>query len=113
MKIQQIIWPEDRIEHIAHCRKTAISKMAKKMKKQQIPKTDSIEELARFWDTHDLTEFEDELEEVLEPVFERETTVTIYLQPEEAKAVKKIAESQGVPDKDLIYQWVREKLQVA
>ena len=55
MKIQQIIWPEDRIQHIAHGRKAAISKISTKMKKQQIPKTDSIEELARFWDAHDLT----------------------------------------------------------
>ena len=87
--------------------------MAKKMKKQQLPQTDSIEELARFWDTHDLTQFEDELEEIVEPVFVRETAVTIRLLPEEAKAIKKIASSQGVPDSDLIYQWVREKLQTA
>ena len=83
------------------------------MKKQKLPQTDSIEELAHFWDMHDLTEFADELEEVLEPVFERDTAVTIHLQPEEAKIVKKIASSQGVPDTDLIHQWVREKLQVA
>jgi hypothetical protein len=36
-----------------------------------IPNIDSIEELAAFWDTHDLTDFEDELEEVGEPVFDR------------------------------------------
>jgi hypothetical protein len=36
----------------------------------KIPETDSVEELARFWDTHDLTDFEDELEEVSEPVFD-------------------------------------------
>ena len=34
------------------------------MKRTNIPQTDSIQELARFWDTHDLTDFEDELEEV-------------------------------------------------
>ncbi len=83
------------------------------MKKQKLPQTDSIEELAHFWDVHDLTEFADELEEVLEPVFERDTAVTIRLRPEEAKAVKQMAASKGVPDTDLIYQWVREKLQVA
>jgi predicted DNA binding CopG/RHH family protein len=43
----------------------------------------------------------------------QETTVTIHLQPEEAEAVKKLAASRGVPDADLIYQWVREKLQPA
>lgn len=36
----------------------------------QIPQTDSIEELARFWDTHDLTDFEAQLEEVTVPIFE-------------------------------------------
>ena len=36
----------------------------------KIPKIDSIEELAKFWDTHDLTDFEEELEEVKEPVFD-------------------------------------------
>jgi len=35
-----------------------------------IPQTDSIEALARFWDEHDLTDFEDELQEVTERVFE-------------------------------------------
>ena len=32
------------------------------MNSQRLPQTDSIEELAKFWDTHDLTEFESELE---------------------------------------------------
>lgn len=83
------------------------------MKKQKLPQTDSISELALFWDTHDPTEFEDELEEVVEPVFVQETAVTIHLQPEEAEALKKLAASRGVPDAVLIYQWVREKLQPA
>jgi hypothetical protein len=34
--------------------------MEKPMKTPKIPHTDSIAELARFWDTHDLTDFEDE-----------------------------------------------------
>ncbi len=38
---------------------------------REIPLTDSIEELAQFWDLHDLTDFADELEEVSEPVFGR------------------------------------------
>jgi len=36
----------------------------------KIPKIHSIEELAEFWDEHDITDFEDELEEVKEPVFD-------------------------------------------
>jgi hypothetical protein len=51
--------------------KTTIQPMERTMKARKIPKTDSIEELARFWDTHDLTDFEDQLEDISEPVFER------------------------------------------
>ncbi len=80
------------------------------MNNQQIPQTDSIEELAHFWDTHDLTDFENQLEEVTAPVFEREAKVTVQLQPEEVQAVKKIAASKGVADTELIRQWVLEKL---
>ena len=37
--------------------------------KNQLPKTDSIEQLAPFWDAHDSTDFEGELEEVPGQVF--------------------------------------------
>lgn len=40
---------------------------------EKIPQTDSIQKLAEFWDTHDLTDFGDRLEELTEPVFGRET----------------------------------------
>ena len=49
------------------------------MNHTDIPQTDSIQELAHFWDTHDLTDFEDELEEVSVPVFERKTMVIVRL----------------------------------
>jgi hypothetical protein len=39
------------------------------MSTPKLPQTDSIQEFAKFWDDHDLTEFEAELEEVGEPVF--------------------------------------------
>jgi hypothetical protein len=40
------------------------------MKKSKIPPTDSIQELAEFWDAHDLTDFAAEMLEVDEPVFD-------------------------------------------
>jgi hypothetical protein len=42
---------------------------------QHLPKTDSIDELAQFWDTHAVSDFEADLEEVNEIIFERERTV--------------------------------------
>jgi pyridoxamine 5'-phosphate oxidase len=48
--------------------------MARAMKKSKLPKIESVQELADFWDSHDCTDFEEELEEVTEPVFERRNT---------------------------------------
>jgi predicted DNA binding CopG/RHH family protein len=85
--------------------------MEKEMKNVKFPETDSIEELASFWDMHDLTDFEDQLEEVTEVVFERSTeTISIPLLPQEIERVKSIAESQGASYTDLIRGWVLEKI---
>ncbi len=85
--------------------------MEEKMKSQRIPKTDSIEELARFWDVHDITDFEDELEEVTESVFARRgNQVTIRLDERENEAVRRIASARGIEEAALIQEWVREKL---
>ncbi len=80
------------------------------MKTEAFPQTDSIQELAQFWDTHDVTDFEDEMEEVTEPVFERRSVIALDLDSAEAEAVKKLAESEGVADAELIRGWVREKI---
>lgn len=77
---------------------------------KKIPQTDSISELAQFWDTHDLTDFEEELEEVEGPVFESGATITLHLDSAEAATVKRLAESRGLSDTDLVHQWVAEKI---
>jgi len=82
------------------------------MNENKIPETDSIQELAHFWDTHDLTDFEDQLEEVNEPVFERKKFLKIQLEPEDAEAVIQIARSRGVSYTELIKEWVLEKIHV-
>lgn len=80
------------------------------MNSQRLPNTDSIQELARFWDTHDLTEFEDQLEEVGEPVFKRDTDITVRLETDDAKAVREMARLRGVPESELIREWVLERI---
>jgi hypothetical protein len=84
--------------------------MAKPMKKPKSPAPDSIRELAEFWDTHDLTDFEDELEVVNEPVFVRSTPIKVHLQAGEADAVQRIAQSKGVSQEELVREWVLEKI---
>lgn len=75
-----------------------------------IPKTDSIQELAEFWDSHDITDFLGELEEVTGPVFVRDTVMEVQLSSDEAETVRKIAKFQGVGVTDLIHNWIVEQI---
>ena len=86
--------------------------MEKTMKKQKLPKTDSIEELANFWDSHELTDFAEELEEVAEPVFLRAkgASLSIDLKPTEAQHLKRIARSKGVKETTVLRRWILERL---
>jgi len=84
--------------------------MEKPMIANHLQHTDSIQQLAQFWDTHDVTDFEDELEEVTESVFDREQTVMVHLTPEDAELVKEIAKAKGLKDAELIREWVVEKV---
>ena len=83
------------------------------MKKSKLPKTDSIEKLAEFWDRHDVTDFEAELEEVAEPAFVRGirgAEIKVPLGVREAKAVERLAKAKGVSREDLVRAWVLQKI---
>src|SRR5437879_2577642 len=84
--------------------------MERPMRKSKLPKIDSIEKLADVWDTHDLTDFEDELEEMTEPVFVRGSAIKVHLKSREAEAVEKIAQAKGVSSDELIRAWVLQEL---
>ena len=78
----------------------------------KMPQTDSVTELAHFWDAHDLTEFNDEIEEVKTSVFERgsQNVLRVTLPPNEAAALHRAAESRGLGDTELVREWLSEKL---
>ena len=76
----------------------------------RIPRTDSIQELAAFWQNHDVTDFEDELEEVSEPVFHRAHVVAVPLTGDERQAIRHAAAARGVDEAALIHEWVKERL---
>jgi hypothetical protein len=77
------------------------------MKKTTLPQIDSIEKLAAYWDSHDLTDHEDELEEVAD-AFEKQTVVQVPLDADQAASAQRIAESRGITLPILIQQWVGE-----
>lgn len=78
-----------------------------------LPKTDSISELAEFWDTHDITEFEDELEEVREPVFVRPGKLVVQLSPSDAQALHAIAAKKQISDAELVSTWIHEHVKAS
>ena len=83
------------------------------MIKQALPRTDSINELARFWDKHDITDFEDLLEEVTEPVFSKGKAIHVHLKQDEFESLEKVARQKGLKNDDLIREWILEKLHAA
>jgi len=83
-------------------------------KKSRIPKFKSIAEEAEFWDTHSITDFEDETEDV-EIVFEldkpREETLVLRVQKEVKEKLKITARKKGLNPSTLARMWLMEKLQ--
>ena len=85
----------------------------KKNKKSRIPKFKNYEEEARFWDTHEFTEFEDELEDV-DIVFElnkpRTESLVLRVQKDIKQKLQKVARSKGLNVSTLARMWLMEKL---
>ncbi|MDO8570601.1 MAG: CopG family antitoxin [Candidatus Daviesbacteria bacterium] len=80
--------------------------------KSKIPNFKTYEEEANFWDTHDITSFEDETEEV-EIIFAlekpKEETLVLRLQEDTKKKLIKIAKSKGISVSSLARLWLTEK----
>jgi len=76
-----------------------------------ISRARSIEEIAAFWDTHDLTDFEDQTREVeIEVRLPRYRRIT--LAPEVADRLAERARRDGVSVETLVNLWLGEKLLV-
>lgn len=86
--------------------------MEKTLAKERLPQIDSIEGLAKFWDTHDLTDFEEDLEEMKHPVFVRRkgAVLTVSLKASEVRLLNRAASSKGVKDTTLLRRWIVERL---
>jgi hypothetical protein len=80
-------------------------------KSSRIPEFDNLEEEAEFWDTHDVTDYLDELR----PVRARfapnlSTGMTVRLDPNDRKALGRIAADRGVGPSTLVRIWIKERL---
>ncbi len=75
--------------------------------------TDSIKELASFWDEHDITDFENSLEEVKGRVFNKGKEINIHLNQDEFESIEKLARQNGLKKDALLRKWIVEKLNAA
>ncbi len=86
-----------------------------KKKKIKFPDFDkmSYQEEARWWDTHDMGDFWDELEDI-DIVFElkkpRDETLIVRLQKEFKERLEKAARRRGLNVSTLARMWLIEKL---
>lgn len=83
-------------------------------KKTKIPKFKTYEEEAHFWDTHNVTDFGNETENV-DIVFElskpRSETLMVRLQKDFKDKLEQTARSKGLNVSTLARMWLMEKLQ--
>lgn len=87
--------------------------MQMKQNKLTIPKFASVQEEARFWDTHNATDYFDQMEDVKVKFALKSSkaeSVTIRLQPEIKRRLVKTAKKWGVSSSTLLRMWTVEKL---
>jgi hypothetical protein len=81
-----------------------------KRKRDPIPEDfGSIEEAAEFWDTHDLTDYEDILHDVPDVkinLVRRHFRIDTGL----ARRIDRIARSRGISSETLVNLWLQEKV---
>lgn len=83
-----------------------------KKKKSRIPEFKSIEEEARFWDTHDTMDFKDEFRPI-KVRFAKNLSqgLTIRLDPNTLEKLRLQAKEKGIGPTTLIRMWILERLQ--
>ena len=91
-------------------------KKKQNLKTSRIPKFTSLDEEAKFWDTHSVTDFEDELEDVeivVELAKPRDETLVLRIQKNMKERLERIAHKRGLNISTLSRIWLMEKLQHA
>lgn len=85
----------------------------KKVAKSKVPDFKSYEEEANFWDTHDFTEFLDEMKPVkvkFNLKMPKEETIIVRLQRPMKKKMQIIADDMGLNLSTMMRMWMIEKM---
>lgn len=86
----------------------------KKRKKSRIPRFKNYEEEAKWWDTHDTTEFEDEFKPV-KLVFAKplEHILGVRMDGKTLTQLTKLGDEMGIGPSTLVRIWIMEKLKTS
>ena len=82
-----------------------------KSKPKTLPHFRSLDELVKFFDTHDLGEYWDEMPEVHFEVDIKRRTHLFALDAELADKLTEIAKSRQMSSDSLLNAWLKEKIQ--
>jgi predicted DNA binding CopG/RHH family protein len=83
-----------------------------KKPKSRIPDFKNYEEEAKWWETHNLADYQDEFE-IVEAEFAKNLShgLTIRLDPETLAKVRSLAKKKGIGPTTLIRMWILEDLE--
>lgn len=84
------------------------------MEKQiNIPEFDTLQEMAEFWDTHDITDFENQLVEVKEPIFKnlRSRIISVTLDADHYEMLQNIAVHENQDTISLVRRWLTQLIE--
>lgn len=85
--------------------------MIKKITKSHIPKFKNIQEEARFWDSHDTTDFENEFKPVKVKFAKNlSDSLNIRFESKDLSQIRQKAQKKGVGPTTLVRMWVKERL---
>ena len=82
-----------------------------KSKSKMLPHFRSLDELVKFFDTHDLGEYWNEMPEAHFEVDLKRRTHFFALDTELASRLTQIAKSKEISAQALVNEWVKEKIQ--
>ncbi|MBZ0282484.1 MAG: BrnA antitoxin family protein [Anaerolineae bacterium] len=82
--------------------------------KDPLPANATHAQLAAFWDTHDITDYLDELQPIsVKPMAPLEPGISVRFDRPTLVKLRAQAEKRGVGTTTLIRMWIKERLQTA
>lgn len=84
-----------------------------KSKSKQLPKFESVDKLVEFLETHDTSEYWDQMPEVHFDIDIKKRTHLVALDEDLANEVTEIAKSKKTSSEALINSWIKEGLSKA